>query len=510
MKICLINPRFPLSLWDFTLCRDLSGSAFPFPPLGLATLAGLTPDSHEVVILDENVRPLTIPKDADIVGITGYHIQQERVFALADELRKQGTTVAIGGPLVRSENLDLCFSHADAVFLGEAEYTWPRFIRDAEAGQMQPRYVQETLVNMPDSPLPRFDLLDLPSYSSAIIETSRGCPHSCEFCEIPVRLGKGARMKSIDQVMAEVRSLASLGIDSIFLIDDNLTGSRRRAKELLREIGRFVDETRHRICFSCQVTIDTARDDELLDLLEAANMRRVFIGIETPRQASLADAHKDQNQLVDLMDAVRKIQSRNIIVWGAFIVGFDADDQDIFDEQFDFIQQAAIPVAMVGILQALPGTQLYERVRKEGRLRKDDAGGIRSEANDLTETNIEPKNMTAGQLVEGYRRLVRLLYEPEAFGRRLMHALLLGAGRPVKGSSPVTGKGIFTLLRILRYYLLTADLQRMRMFLRVIFGTLRHHPEQIQTALMHLVVYKHLRLVYEQGTSRPRTDTGTP
>jgi radical SAM superfamily enzyme YgiQ (UPF0313 family) len=508
MKICLVNPRFPLSLWDFTLCRDLSGSAFPFPPLSLATLAGLTSAGHEVTLLDENVRPLTIPKDADVVGITGYHIQEERVFALADGLRQEGVIVALGGPLVRKENLDRCASHADAVFLGEAEYTWPQFIADVEAKQLRSPYLQETLVDMADSPVPRFDLLDLSSYSSAIIETSRGCPHSCEFCEIPVRLGKGSRTKSTEQVMTEIRELAKLGVDSIFIIDDNFLGKRARAKELLREIGRFVASVRHPIYFSLQFTIDTARDEEMLALLEQANVRRVFIGIETPRQASLTAIRKVQNTRVDLLEAVRTIQSHNIIVWGAFIVGFDSDDTKIFDEQLDFIQTAAIPVAMVGILQALPGTPLHERMRKEGRLRDDATGGIRGAASTLTDTNIVPKNMTAQEITTGYRRLVRELYEPERFGERLMKALSLGAGREVRGSSPVTARGLLTLFRILRFYLLTTDLRRARMFLRTVRFTLRHHPTQLQTALMHLVVYKHLRLVYAQGTEESRTGDG--
>jgi radical SAM superfamily enzyme YgiQ (UPF0313 family) len=501
MKICLINPRFPLSLWDFTLCRDLSGSAFPFPPLSLATLAGLTPAGHEVIIFDENVGLLDVPKDTDIVGITGYHIQEERVFALADGLRKQGMTVAIGGPLVRKENLELCALHADAVFLGEAEYSWPKFMGDVDAGQAQHLYVQNTLVDMEDSPTPRFDLLDLSAYSSAIIETSRGCPHSCEFCEIPVRLGRGSRTKSTDQVMTEITALSKLGVDSIFIIDDNFLGSPARAKELLREIGQFVASVDNRIYFSLQFTIDTAKDEEMLVLLEQANVRRVFIGIETPRQSSLAAVRKVQNTRVDLLEAVRKIQSHNIIVWGAFIVGFDADDQNIFQEQLDFIQAASIPVAMVGILQALPGTPLYDRMKKEGRLRGDEAGGIRGAANSLVDTNIEPRNMTREELVQGYRYLVNSLYEPERFSERVLGAVAQGAGHPVEGGAPVTVKGLMTLLRILRYYLLTTDLRRSRMFLRTLIHTLRHHPKQLQTVLMHLVVYKHLRLVYEQGTA---------
>ncbi|MBI4709826.1 MAG: cobalamin B12-binding domain-containing protein [Nitrospirae bacterium] len=213
MKICLINTRFPLSLWDFSYCKDIDGSMFPFPPLSLAVLAALTPSGHEVFILDENVRPVDTALDADMVGLTGYDIQKEAVYKLADEFRGRGITVAIGGPLVRKSDLDECSQHADVVFLGEAEHTWPAFIRDFEAGCAQPVYLQNGFVALTDSPTPRFELLALQAYSTAIIETSRGCPHSCEFCEIPVRLGRKSRGKSPEQVMAEIRNLHTLGVD---------------------------------------------------------------------------------------------------------------------------------------------------------------------------------------------------------------------------------------------------------------------------------------------------------
>ena len=501
MKIYLINPRFPLSLWDFSLCQDLAGSAFPFPPLSLATLAGLTPRGHEVVICDENVRPVDLQQDADLVGITGYHIQKEQVFHLADAFRKRGVTVAIGGPLVQRDNLDECRTHADAVFLGEAEYTWPAFIGELQAKTARTVYHQEGFVAMSDSPAPRFDLLDQEAYSSAIIETSRGCPHACEFCEIPIRLGKGSRTKSIEQVMGEIRDLSALGVDSIFIIDDNFFGNRKRAADLLVEIERFVRSVDYRIYFSCQFTIDIARDDEVLALLHRANVRRVFIGIETPRQASLAMANKGQNTLVDLQDAVRRIQSHAIIVWGAFIVGFDSDDKNVFDEQLAFIQAASIPVAMVGMLQAIPGTPLYDRIKREGRLRAGETGGIRGAASSLVHTNIEPKNMSYKELAEGFRYLVRNLYQYDAFAERLMHAIALGKKEGIKGQARLTGRGVATILRLLRYYLVTTDLGRARMFLGVILKTLLQNPQQLHTVLMHLVVYKHLKLFYEEGTS---------
>ncbi len=501
MKIYLVNPRVPLSLWDLSLCKDLDGSAFPFPPLALATVAALTPAGHDIIIADENVRPLDLATDADVVGITGYSIQEERVFELADAFRKRGKFVAIGGPLVRQSNIEACSLHADAVFLGEAEYTWPQFLRDVQTGSVKRLYAQNGFVAMTDSPAPRFDLVDLTAYSTAIIETSRGCPHSCEFCEIPVRLGKGSRVKSQEQVMTEIRALYKRGADSIFIIDDNFFGNRGRALALITEIREFVRSVDYRLSFSCQFTIDTARDEAVLSLLREANFRRVFIGIETPRRESLAAARKNQNTRVNLLDAVCRIQSYNIIVWGAFIVGFDGDDRNVFREQLDFIRQAAIPVAMVGILQAMPGTPLHDRVKQAGRLKDDDAGGIRAAADRLAFSNIRPLRMSEADLAEGFRFLVTSLYDDDHFAERMINAVMLGMKGALINRTRMRKKAVLTVFRLLRYYLLTTDWKRARMFLRIVGKTVVVNPQYLEAVLMHLIVFKHLRLFYERGTA---------
>ncbi len=501
MKILLVNPRFPPSLWDYSCCRDITGNAFPFPPLSLATIAALTPPEHDVAICDENICAVDFDTDADAVGLTGYSSQKDRVYQLADEFRRRGKMVAIGGPLVERSTVGECAGHADAVFLGEAECTWPAFIRDIRLRTVRAVYEQSGFVDLSDSPAPRFDLLDLRNYSSAIIETSRGCPHSCEFCEIPVRLGRKPRTKSADQVMTEIRRLYALGVDSIFIIDDNFLGDRPRAVTLVTRIREFVRSVGDRISFSCQFTIDMAQDENLLSLLREANFRRVFIGIETPRQSTLTMAGKRQNTQIDLLDAVRRIQSHHMIVWGAFIVGFDDDDTEIFQEQLDFIQASSIPIAMVGILQALPGTPLYERVQRQGRLKDDAAGGIRGSANLLATSNIKPLHMTDEDLAAGFRYLVTSLYDDDNFAERLIGAVRLGK----KSRSTVRAKIHQTELRILRrlfrYYLLTTDPRRMFMFLRVVFETLLHNPRCLETVFMHLIVYKHMKQFYGEGTS---------
>jgi radical SAM superfamily enzyme YgiQ (UPF0313 family) len=511
VKILLVNPVFPPSLWDFSLCRDLEGTAYTHPPLALPTLAALTPRAHDVSLCDENVEHVDLGAEADLVGITGYYIQRRRVYELADAFRARGKRVAIGGPLVEASTIDEVARHADHVFQGEAEYTWPRFVSELVLGHPAARYVQRELVDMRDSPPPRYDLLRRGAYSTATIETSRGCPMACEFCEIPSRLGQKARSKSLEQVMAEVRAHHALGADSIFFIDDHFVGNRGHTKRLLEELARFVRSIDYGMYFTCQFTINLARDREMLELLYAANFRRVFVGIETPRKASLLSVKKKQNVVGDLVENVRILQSYNIMVWAGMVVGFDTDDPAIFDEQQAFLEEAGIPVVMSGLLQAIPGTPLHARVAREGRLRDTEMAGVRGTYDALLVSNIAPRGMSDAELVSGYQRMLRELYDYEPFSARLLASLRRGertVAKP-KRSSP-SPKKLAILARMVRFYLASRDAARRRMFLRVVGETLRHRPEEIETALMHLVVYKHLRLFYDEVISLPMPRVPAP
>lgn len=505
MRIDLIQPRFPLSLWDFSLCQDLDGHAFPHAPLALPTLAALTPPGHDVRLFDENVAPLPATTDAELVGITGYHLQLDRVLAIASAHRRAGRRVVIGGPVAGEANLEVLLAHADHVFVGEAEYTWPRFLQDLTDRQVIPPALirQEGLVDLADSPPPRFDLLPK-GYAAATIETSRGCPYTCEFCEIPTRLGARSRIKSVAQVMAEVRHHHALGARSIFFVDDNFLGQKHRARELLTAIAEFGAETGHSVFFSCQFTINLAKDDALLDLLARANFRRVFIGLETPRRDGLALANKKQNLAIDPVEAVHRLHAHNIIVWAGLIVGFDTDDAAIFDDQLAFIEAAGVPVAMIGRLQAIPNTPLHARMEAAGRLRPDaDVSGVRGPYASLIASNIDPVCMSEAQLARGTQHLVREAYAPEAFGRRVLKAVLAGT-RPVPRSSRRPGLDELAIVaRAARWFLLARDARRRRLFLDVVGTVLRKRPDQLAVALMHLVVWKHLSEFYGRVAALP-------
>ena len=502
MRIHLVNPVYPASLWDFAGCRDITGKRYAHPPLSLPTVAALTPREHEVRITDENVQPVDLDWKADIVGITGYHIQKERVFELADAFRARGVFVALGGPLVEDGSLEECAAHADAVFKGEAEYTWPRFLADHAAGRAQTLYAQGELISMPDSPAPRFDLLDLNAYSTTTIETSRGCPYKCEFCEIPGRLGVRSRHKTVEQVMTEVRSLRALGADSIFFVDDHFIGDRAFTVKLLTELARFVREIDYAMYFTCQFTINLARDKELLELLHAAHFRRIFVGIETPRKASLVSAKKGQNMVGDLTENLAALQAHGITVWAGIIVGFDSDDAEIFAEQRDFLQQAGIPVAMIGLLQAIPGTPLYDRMEREKRLREIPVSGVRGTAESLLASNIIHAVMSDRELAGGFQGLVREFYDYEPFGERLIKSLAGVRKQPHRRKTKLGAEELRMLARIARHYLLTADAGRRRLFTRVMVRVLRDGLD-LEMALMHLVVYKHLRAFYHHLAALP-------
>ncbi|HEY2748584.1 MAG TPA: radical SAM protein [Polyangia bacterium] len=507
MKILLVNPRFPPSLWDFSGCMELEGSAYPHPPLALPTLAALTPHCHEVRLVDENVEPIDLAADADLVGITGYYIQRGRILELADAFRARGIPVAIGGPIVEHSTVAMLAPHADALFRGEAEHTWPRYLDELARGCATALYDQPALIDMRESPPPRYELLRRGAYSTATIETSRGCPMACEFCEIPTRLGQKARSKSIEQVMTEVRAWHALGADSIFFIDDHFIGNRAHCKRLLEELARFVVEIEHAMYFTCQFTINLARDQEMLELLHAANFRRVFVGIETPRKETLLAAKKKQNVVGDLVESVHTLQSYNLTVWAGMIVGFDGDDAAIFDEQQAFLAEAGIPVIMNGLLQAIPGTPLHARMARDGRLRDVAMAGVRGNQEALITSNIVRRpsahELDDAQLVRGYQRMMRDVYEPERFADRLLGSLRRGARPVARSRRPPTWKQLAIVARLARHYLLTTDRRRQKMFVRIVGETLRHRPDELDTALMHLVVYKHLRAFYARIAELP-------
>ncbi len=489
-QIYLVQPKFPASYWGLEhFLLELTPYKAVFPPLGLLTLGALTPPEFQVTLCDENAgQPVDYDTPAQIVGITGYLNQRFRVYGHADRFRERGKTVVIGGPIA---NLvpEECRQHCDVLFEGEAEYIWPRFLDDYAKGRCSDHYHEAEKIHLPDSPIPRLDLLKR-RYAHGIVQCTRGCPFTCEFCDIIVMYGRKMRLKPPEQVIREIEAWRACGMSTVFFADDNFIGNRAYTKELLRALVQWNARQRQAMSFYTQASIDMVRDEELLELMRDANFVAVFIGIESPRKASLAETHKTQNLKLDMVQAIHKIQSYGMFIYAGMIVGFDNDDAAIFDEQYEFLRAAQIAIVMPGVLTAVPKTPLYQRLEKAGRLRlkemeHSDAFGLMTNG----ETNFYPQQMTLAELRKGQEELYRQLYAPEAFAERLLgnlHRFHDVRYRP----EPRKLSHLATFFRLIRHYWRKGWPAR-KFFWNIVWKTLRHSPRSLQPVLVFLGMYKH-------------------
>jgi radical SAM superfamily enzyme YgiQ (UPF0313 family) len=418
MRLLLINPRSPESFWSFrwAVSEILTGKRAVNPPLGLATLAALCPPHWQVRIIDENIEPLPLEPEADLIGIGGMGVQFPRQRELLEYYRSRGYFVVAGGSYA-----SLCperYEHlADTVICGEAELIWPRFCADFAAGCAQALYREAGTIDLRTSPTPRFDLLQLSLYTNATMQFSRGCPYMCEFCDIIVMFGRKPRHKTLEQIGRELDVLRERGVHKIFFVDDNLIGNVKVAKGLLRYLIDYQERHRHSFSFGTEASLNLAQDEELMELFRAAHFRWAFIGIESPDEASLRETRKLQNVRVDPLAAVRAIHAHGIEVLAGFIIGFDNDTVRTFELQHEFILRSGIQTAMIGLLNAMPRTPLYERLRAAGRLREGDSGVD----NTKLDTNVVPVGMSREELLGGYRRLHERLLDDGAIARRIIN-----------------------------------------------------------------------------------------
>jgi radical SAM superfamily enzyme YgiQ (UPF0313 family) len=484
VKIHLVTPRNPESFWTYDRILTSLGKRCIFPNLSMPTVAGLTGPGHEITLSDENVEEIDFGVEADIVGVTGYIVHKQRMLEIVDEFRRRGHFVVIGGPyasLCPEELRGRC----DVLFVDEAEDTWPKFLADFEAGHWLPEYRPAEKPDLTTSPTPRFDLVKVDRYHAMTIQFARGCPFNCEFCDIIVVYGRRPRVKSVPQVMAEIEECHRLGATQVFLVDDNFIGNKKLAKELLRAIAEWSEAHDHPMYFNTEVSLNVAQDEELLELLRAARFTTIFIGIESPRKASLQETKKTQNMRGDLVENVRKIQEYGIQVQAGMIVGFDHDDATIFEEQLRFIQDARIPVSMTGMLQAMPKTPLHERMAKEGRLVAESVG------DQFVFSNILPKTMSRIELYQGYRRLIAELYEFRNFRRRTLE-FILNRGRHVGDTARPRREELMLLGRILRDTVIAASPRRAWFTLSLIGTTLWNNPQRLADAVGFAIVHKGL------------------
>ncbi len=462
MRLLLINPKSPESFWNFhwAVSEILPGKRAVNPPLGLATLAALCPPHWDVRIVDENVEPLPLHPEADLIGIAGMGVQFARQRALLEYYRGLGHFVVAGGSYA-----SLCPEQytglADAVICGEAERVWPRFCADFAAGTPRELYREDDVVDLSDSPTPRFDLLQLSRYTTATVQFSRGCPYMCEFCDIIVMFGRKPRHKRLEQIASELDALRALGVHKVFFVDDNLIGNRAVAKQLLRFLADYQARHRYNFIFGTETSLNLAEDTELMQLMRTAGFRWTFIGIESPDEGSLREMRKVQNMRSDPLAAVRRIHGHGIEVLAGFIVGFDNDTVATFRRQYEFIARSGIQAAMIGLLHAMPRTPLYERLRVAGRLRTEASGGD----NTKLDTNVEPLNMSRAELIDGYRWLHRRLLADDAIARRIINKRR-SLGRPAGAMEYGARDGLAILARLLWRGILPGGPRRHWHFLR--------------------------------------------
>ena len=380
------------------------------PVAALPLIAALTPAPHSITLIDENVTPIDFERcaRADIVGVTGMIVQRRRMSAILGRLKERGVYTVVGGPWV-SVSETYFDGLADVVFVGEAEQTWPRFLEDWQTGTATARYQQDERTDMTTVPLPRFDLVDMRHYAFASLQFSRGCPFRSEFCDIIVVFGRRPRIKNPDQVVAELDALRATGARIVFVVDDNLVGNKTAIKPVLQAVVDWQVDKGYPLTLFTEASLDLAEDEELMRLMVDANIRSVFVGIETPNEASLRETKKLQNIRpgVSMVERIHAIQRAGMEVWSGMIIGFDSDDATIFDAQRRFVRDARIVSAMVGMLQAIPSTPLYDRLDAVDRLDHADEPAFG--------TNVIPKQLGRAELQAGYLDIVQALSEPNSF-----------------------------------------------------------------------------------------------
>ena len=429
-RILLLYPEVPrTTYWSFSFALHIINKRAVQPPLGLLTVAGLIPESYELRLRDLNIESCSDEdiRWADVIFVSAMIVQKESFKQCVKKANHFDVPVVAGGPYPTTNFSEI---HGVAHFvLGEAEDILPFLLSDLEAGLAKKVYARPTradetkkildyfgsdadvitataAVCLDDSPLPRFDMLDLDAYRAMAIQTSRGCPHGCEFCGIWRRFGRKMRYKSITSVIAELNSLYNLGWrGSVFIVDDNFVGNSTQVKHLLKAISEWQKQRNYPFELSTEASINLADDNELLLLMQMSGFDMVFVGLETPAEENLREAGKGVNISGCMGDKVRRIQDAGIIVSSGFIMGFDHDPEDIAERMIKYIHDLGIPMAMVGLLQAIPDTDLYDRLKNEGRLVRS------SDGNNTHEFSLSfmPRR-PAEKLISDYKKVLQVLY----------------------------------------------------------------------------------------------------
>lgn len=405
MKVLMVYPEYPDAFWAFKTALKFIGRKASMPPLGLLTVASMLPKEWDKKVVDLNVRPLSDDQIAwaDIVFVSAMLVQSKSAQEVINRSKAAGKKVVAGGPVFT--NMAHLFNNVDHYVKGEAEVTLAPFLADLAAGTLKHEYSSTIKPALIDTPPPMWDLIDFRDYAFMLLQYSRGCPWDCDFCDITGMFGRVPRVKTVEQMIAEFDSLYTKGYrGTIFLVDDNFIGNRLHVKKFLREFVIWQRQHGYPFQLTTEASVDLADHEDLMLLMQQANFSKVFLGIESVNIESLLGCHKDQNAKRDLVAVVKKVQGHGMQVYGGFIVGLDKDPPSVFDELINYIQNTGVVNAMVGLLQAVPGTDLWNRLKSEGRLLEDSTGN-----NTSARLNFKPQ-MDREQLIAGYKRILSTIY----------------------------------------------------------------------------------------------------
>ena len=422
MRVLLIYPIFPKTFWSYDKILELVNRKVLLPPLGLVTVAALLPQDWEFTLVDRNIRDVTAAEwdSADLVILSAMIVQKNDLLGQIQAAKQRGKLVAVGGPYATSLPKEIKNAGADFLILDEGEITLPQFVAAWQQGATHGTFRATEKPDVTQTPIPRYDLLELDAYDSMSIQFSRGCPFQCEFCDIIVLYGRKPRTKEPEQLLKELDYLYELGWRrGVFMVDDNFIGNKRNVKRLLNALKTWQADHQYPFRFNTEASIDLAADTELMDLMVQCNFDAVFLGIETPDEASLTLTKKYQNTRNALIDSVDQIIRAGLRPMAGFIIGFDGEKIGAGSRIIDFVEQASIPTAMFGMLQALPNTALWHRLEEEGRLQQSD----RQDINQTTLMNFVPTRPIE-DIAQEYITAFWELYDPDCYLDRAYRCFL--------------------------------------------------------------------------------------
>lgn len=498
-RALLIQPRFTAaSFWNYSSTCEIVGAKYPAPPLGLITVAAMLPGHWQLRLVDRNTGELTEADLAwaDLVMTGGMIVQQPDLLAVIAQAQAMGKPVVVGGPEVTSS--PHLYAHADFRVLGEAEGIIRDFIAAFEAGERTGTFEAEKFqADVTTTPVPRYDLLRVKDYTNLSLQFSRGCPFTCEFCDIIELYGRKPRIKTTPQILGELDAIAALGYRGhVDFVDDNLVGNKKALKLLLPELIAWQKRHGFPFEFTTEASINLADDAELLEMLRQANFFGVFVGIESPDPETLRQMQKKQNTRRSIPDSIGRIQAAGLSVSGGFIIGFDNEREAVAEGMIQVIEESAIPIAMVGLLYALPNTQLTRRLEREGRLHPGhdafDADALPTLdqcAGGLNFDTLRPRI----QVLEDYKAVIEQIFTPAGFFGRIRQ---MGSRMQIRESRiRLAWRGMpltLGMLALLGFRLRRESLETQREFWRTILWTLRRNPLALNAVLLNAALYTHL------------------